>query len=264
MILVAIGPAGGASYRPIGREPVIVSRDRALRGGFPQPFGVAHRRRSEEPLVVAGEVRGVAVAHAEAGTRGVQVLAEHEASGRLEAHPLLELQGAHRGDRIEVVVEARDAHPRLPRYVFDSEWPVEVLAQPLEGFSDAVGVATLDRDLTQPAALRGFRAEHVEAEVWELVRSLMLDPERLLEDIERMIEEERNTVHGDPDREAAHWLDSLAAAERKRGGFQDMAAEDLITLEELREKLADLDELRATAERELRAIIRDARTRCGS
>src|SRR4028119_119436 len=184
MILVAIGPAGGGSYRPIGREPVIVSRGRALRGGFPQLFGaapgrrsdgplagagdwrgrrlrggfprlfgVARGRRSEEPLVVAGEVRGVAVAHAEASTRGVQVLADHEAAGLLEAHPLLELQGAHRGDRLEVVVEARDAHPRLPRYVFDSERPVEVLAQPLEGFSDAVGVATLDRDLTQPAAL---------------------------------------------------------------------------------------------------------------
>jgi len=103
--------------------------------------------------------------------------------------------------------------------------------------------------------VKGFRAEHVESEVWELVRSLMLDPEHLLEDIERMIEEERMSgVRGDPDLEASHWLDSIAVAERKRSGFQDMAAEGLITLEELREKLADLDELRQTAERELRAI----------
>jgi len=102
--------------------------------------------------------------------------------------------------------------------------------------------------------LRGFRAEQVEAEVWELVRSLMLDPWRLLEDIEMMIEKERNTLRGDPAREASHWLDRIAAAERKRGGFQDMAAEGLITLEELRGKLAELDGLRKTAERELRAI----------
>ena len=90
--------------------------------------------------------------------------------------------------------------------------------------------------------------------MWEFVRSLMLDPEHLLEDIERMIEEERNTMHGDPDREAAAWLDSIATAERKRSGFQDMAAEGLITLDELRSKLAELDDLRKTAERELRII----------
>jgi hypothetical protein len=94
----------------------------------------------------------------------------------------------------------------------------------------------------------------LETKVWEFVRSLMLDPEHLLEDIERMIEEERNTLHGDPEREAVVWLDSISAAERKRSGFQDMAAEGLITLDELRNKLAELDDLRKTAERELRAI----------
>jgi site-specific DNA recombinase len=102
--------------------------------------------------------------------------------------------------------------------------------------------------------LRGFRAEPLEAEVWELVRSLMLEPEHLLGDIDRMIEEERNTVHADPEREASVWLDSIAAAERKRSGFQDMAAEGLISLDELRGKLAELDDLRKTAERELRVI----------
>jgi threonine dehydrogenase-like Zn-dependent dehydrogenase len=50
-------------------------------------------------------------------------------AGLLEAHPLLELQGAHRGDRLEVVVESRDAHPKLPGDVFDAERPVEVLAE---------------------------------------------------------------------------------------------------------------------------------------
>jgi hypothetical protein len=82
----------------------------------------------------------------------------------------------------------------------------------------------------------------------------MLDPEHLLEDIERMIEEERNTVHGGPEREVAVWLDSIATAERKRSGFQDMAAEGLITLDELRSKLAELNDLRKTAERELYII----------
>src|ERR687890_2607850 len=115
-----------------------------------------HRRRAEESLVVAGEVRDVAVAYAVAGARGVEVLAEHEASGLLEAHPLLELQRAHRGHRLEVVVEARDAHPRFPRYVLDPQRPVEVLAQALQCPRDAVAVAAQDRDLTQPAALLPF------------------------------------------------------------------------------------------------------------
>src|SRR5918999_2371230 len=74
-------------------------------------------------------------------------------AGLLEAHPLLELQRAHRGHRLEVVVEARDAHPELPGDVFDPERPVEVFPEPLQGPSDAVAVAAEDRDLTEPAAL---------------------------------------------------------------------------------------------------------------
>src|SRR5215218_553570 len=77
-------------------------------------------------------------------------------TGLLQAHPLLELQGAHRGDRSEVVVKARDAHPQLPGDVFDPERPVEVFAEPLQGPSDAVAVAAEDRDLTEPAALLPF------------------------------------------------------------------------------------------------------------
>src|SRR5215213_8910711 len=142
-------PNGGATRLPASS----ISHGSAYRCGFPQPFHVAHRRRAEEPLVLAGEVRGVRVAHAVAGARGVEILAEHEAAGLLQAHPLLELQGTHRGDRLEVVVEARDAHPQLPGDVFDPERPVEVFAQALQGSSDAVGMAAEDRDLTQPAAL---------------------------------------------------------------------------------------------------------------
>ena len=41
-------------------------------------------------------------------------------------------------------------------------------------------------------------------------------------------------THGDPDREAREWIDRIVALERKRSGFQDMAAEGLITLDELR------------------------------
>src|SRR6266508_2298715 len=108
-------------------------------GTFPQMFHVAHRRRAEEPLVLAGEVRGVAVPHAVAGACGIQPLAEHETAGLLEPQLLLELQGAHRGERPEVVVEARDAHPEHARDVLDSQRLVEVFPEPLDGLGDALG-----------------------------------------------------------------------------------------------------------------------------
>ena len=68
-----------------------------------------------------------------------------------------------------------------------------------------------------------------------------------------MVELERKNVRSDPEREAKVWLDKLVEAERKRSGFQDMAAEGLITFDELREKLASLEESRRVAEEELKA-----------
>lgn len=84
----------------------------------------------------------------------------------------------------------------------------------------------------------------------------MGDPEQLRRDLERMIELERGVVRGDPERETRGWLDKLAEADRKRSGFQDMAAEGLITLDELRTKLAALEESRETAQRELENLDR--------
>jgi chromosome segregation ATPase len=72
--------------------------------------------------------------------------------------------------------------------------------------------------------------------------------------MEKMVELERKSVRGDPEREAKVWLDKLAEADRKRSGFQDMAAEGLITFDELREKLADLEEGRKVAEGDLEAL----------
>ena len=60
----------------------------------------------------------------------------------------MELQGTHRGDRPEMGVEARDAHPELSREVLDPKRPVEVFAEPLYGHGDAVAVASQDRDVT--------------------------------------------------------------------------------------------------------------------
>ena len=96
-----------------------------------------------------------------------------------------------------------------------------------------------------------YRAAEREARVWEFVSGLLRDPERLRIGLEEMIERERAGSRGDPEREIAFWLEKAAEADRKRAGFQDMAAEGLITLDELRAKLAGLVETRKAAEAEM-------------
>jgi chromosome segregation ATPase len=91
----------------------------------------------------------------------------------------------------------------------------------------------------------------VEEAVWGLVGGLLRDPERLRIGLDAMIEAERTGSRGDPEREARSWLDRLAALDRKRARFQDMAAEGLITFEELGARLGATEEARETAEREL-------------
>ncbi len=99
-----------------------------------------------------------------------------------------------------------------------------------------------------------YRAEELEGRVWDLVLSLLRDPERLRTALDRLIEEERRAHQGDPEREARVWLKKIAELERTRGRFQDMAAEGLISFDELRTKLAGLDDARQAARRELDAL----------
>ena len=99
-----------------------------------------------------------------------------------------------------------------------------------------------------------YRAAEREARVWEFVADLLRDPERLRAGLEEMIERERAGGRGDPEREISFWLEKAAEAERKRSGFQDMAAEGLITLDELRAKLAGLEETRRAAEVEIEGL----------
>jgi hypothetical protein len=103
---------------------------------------------------------------------------------------------------------------------------------------------------------KSYRAEAIEAQVWEIVSGIFGDPGRLRADLERMIELECEGLRSDPDREAKAWLEKLAETDRKRSGFQDMAAEGVITFDELRAKLADLDETQAAARHELEVLER--------
>ena len=107
---------------------------------------------------------------------------------------------------------------------------------------------------------KNFRADNVEPLIWGLVSDLLSSPERLQKGLEAMLEQERNCFRRDPELEAKVWLEKLADAERKRSSFQDMAAEGLIALDELRTKLAALQETCENARREL-AALEDRRNR---
>jgi site-specific DNA recombinase len=94
----------------------------------------------------------------------------------------------------------------------------------------------------------------LEAKVWNFVRGVMTEPEELAKDLDRMIELKRANLHSDPQKEAKVWVDELAKLERMRDGYHDQAAEGLLGFDKLREKLATLDQRRATAESELEAL----------
>ena len=99
---------------------------------------------------------------------------------------------------------------------------------------------------------RCIRSDRAHAAVWGLISELLSEPERLREGLEAMIEEERKGMRGDPERESKAWLQKLAEVDRKRDGYLELAAEGFLGREELRAKLAALEETRETAERELR------------
>jgi len=100
----------------------------------------------------------------------------------------------------------------------------------------------------------------LERDVWQFVSSILQDPETLREDLDRMIDLEREALRGDPEREAKAWLDKLSEADRQRARAQDMVIEGLLDYDGLRAKLAGLDETRKMAERELETL-KDKRER---
>jgi len=123
-----------------------------------------------------------------------------------------------------------------------------------DGYHHYYRCRTRARHGPESCSLDGMRrADAIEAQVWKFVSDMMKDPEQLREDLERVVEQERQGVRA-PEQEAKAWLDKLADVDRKRSSFQDISAEGLITLDELRTKLVGLEETRKTAERELEAL----------
>jgi len=99
---------------------------------------------------------------------------------------------------------------------------------------------------------KNYSAGEVEAAVWKVVSGLLKDPQRLRAGLAEMIE--REGLRGDPNEQAETWVSRIAEADRMRGGYQELAAKGLMTLEELGEKLAELEEAKRTAKRELATL----------
>jgi hypothetical protein len=61
-------------------------------------------------------------------------------------------------------------------------------------------------------------------------------------------------VRGDPEREVRTWFDKLSEIDRKRSRYINLAADGIMSRDELKAKLARLEEIRETAEKELKAL----------
>jgi hypothetical protein len=99
-----------------------------------------------------------------------------------------------------------------------------------------------------------LRADLVEPLVWECVSEVLREPERLRRGLQRMLEKEQEASAVAHEGEAHVWREKLSEIGRKRANFQDLAAEGLMTKQELRSKLDTLELARETGERELRLV----------
>jgi hypothetical protein len=98
------------------------------------------------------------------------------------------------------------------------------------------------------------RAEQAEAVVWSFVSGLLKDPARIRAGMERLIEQERNGRNGGPEREAKRWVERIAECDRLRRSYQDQQAAGLMTLDELRERLGELEDTRSLALAEMEVL----------
>ena len=98
------------------------------------------------------------------------------------------------------------------------------------------------------------RAERAEAAMWEFVSRAMKDPGRIAVGMDAHIEQKRAAIRGGPEHETRTWLERLSEVETERRGYLRQNARGVLPDEELDEALAELEETRQMAERELEAL----------
>jgi recombinase-like zinc beta ribbon protein len=98
------------------------------------------------------------------------------------------------------------------------------------------------------------RAKEAEEAMWGFVSRIMKDPGRILVGMDALIEQKRSEMRGDPELEAKAWLERLAEVDQERRGYLRLAATGRMSEADLDVALAELEETRQTAERELDAV----------
>ena len=97
-----------------------------------------------------------------------------------------------------------------------------------------------------------FPARKLEARVADFVTDLLSDEGRLIEQVDALIEREREALRN-PEPETKAWRAKIEEYDRKRAKYQEMYAADAMTLTELKTALTDLEDLKAAAEKEQKA-----------
>jgi site-specific DNA recombinase len=109
---------------------------------------------------------------------------------------------------------------------------------------------------------KSLRAAAVEPVVWAFVSDLLEEPDRLRVGMEALIEQERMTGPNDSAEKAELWTQKIAECSHLRKAYQDQQAAGLMTLEELRGRLEELETTRRLAQTELEALAeREARVK---
>ena len=90
--------------------------------------------------------------------------------------------------------------------------------------------------------------------MWEAVKAVLLDPERLERGLNAYLEAETKRDGGDPEKEARVFTNKIAEVDRKRAAYQDLVADGLMEREELRAKLHALSRQKVAAEEGLKSL----------
>jgi hypothetical protein len=94
------------------------------------------------------------------------------------------------------------------------------------------------------------RAEAVEEAIWAFVAGMLSDPQRVRAGVRRLAEQERaaRRTRLGADEEARAWAEKVAECACMRAAYQNQQAVGLMTLTELSDKLAGIEETRRHAE----------------
>ena len=103
-------------------------------------------------------------------------------------------------------------------------------------------------------AQQSIRAEPAEAEIWGFVSGILKDPERIWIGMEKLMEQERDHGSREPEQETKVWASQIAECVSLRTAYQDQQAAGYMTLDELGERLRELEDTRKIAEAELETL----------